>query len=201
MSIPLNTKGPYSVPSRSFSILIFILFFFIIIAAKRRHLMSKLPKEHFAQTVTKELGSPIWNNETWKSRWLIHFTLGQSRQLTDQFLDSKCLESRFGLIPRTACPLFLPLPPPKKIFPNKWFFFFTHICGSERDCNLHWSPYINFPGLQRLKFANPYHLFLEELRALPQSRFKGRHWTKGGRKWFHELRIDEESKWQRVMYL
>ena len=64
VSIPLNTKGPYSVPSRSFSILIFILFFFIIIAAKRRHLMSKLPKEHFAQTVTKELGSSIWNNET-----------------------------------------------------------------------------------------------------------------------------------------
>ena len=46
----------HSVPSKLFSVLIFILFFFIIIAAKRRHLMSKLPKEHFAQNSYKRTG-------------------------------------------------------------------------------------------------------------------------------------------------
>ena len=56
----------HSVPSKPFSILISILFFFIIIAAKRRHpiVCQNSPRSISPKTVTKELGSSIWNKET-----------------------------------------------------------------------------------------------------------------------------------------
>ena len=134
-------ERPQSVPSRSFSKLIYT-FFSLLLQPNVDILCQNSSGSISPKTVTKELGSSIWNKETKNGAytsqshreihlefWDVQFRTAPS--INRPVLDSKCLESRCGLIPRTACPLSSspssPPPPKKNIFPSKWFFFFTHI--------------------------------------------------------------------------